>query len=76
MNIKYFLCICFLDREAVQELDAKLKEERKQSGEMVINKIAYRNPDIYSLVQNRSNSMKNVNDNLSKILELCMWCKL
>lgn len=44
--IEYFLCICFLDREAVQELDAKLKEERKQSGEMVINKIAYRNPDI------------------------------
>ena len=24
-----------LDREAVTELDAKLKEERKQSGEMV-----------------------------------------
>lgn len=44
--IEYFLCICFLDREAVQELDAKLKEERKQSGEMVINEIAYRNPDI------------------------------
>ena len=25
----------FLDKEAVTELDAKLKEERKQAGEMV-----------------------------------------
>lgn len=56
----------------MQELDAKLKEERKQSGEMVINKIASTEIQIYSPVQNRSNSMKNVNDNLSKILELCM----
>lgn len=31
----------FIDREAVTELDAKLKEERKQSGEMVYQKIHY-----------------------------------
>ena len=32
---KIFCNILFSDREAVTELDAKLKEERKQSGEMV-----------------------------------------
>lgn len=26
----------FLDRDAVQDLDSKLKEERKQAGELVI----------------------------------------
>ena len=32
---KNFCNFLFSDREAVTELDAKLKEERKQSGEMV-----------------------------------------
>lgn len=37
-----FVILITVDREAVQELDAKLKEERKQSGEMVLSfKVLY-----------------------------------
>ena len=40
-KIKIFLLIFRSDREALQELDAKLKEERKQSGEMVCANLLY-----------------------------------
>ena len=40
-KIKICLLISRSDREALQELDAKLKEERKQSGEMVCANFLY-----------------------------------